>query len=385
MNIILNFVPLKSGGGVQVGLDFIAQLKQHDDKHKWYLVATEGTPFEQCEETDRFRMLQLVKRDVISRTWFEHVGCRPIVGKARAAIIYTQFGPQWPGASVAQVAGCAYSNLLYPDLNFWAGLPLIARLKKAFIDKSRLRRIKSADAVIFENKTLADRAIYVIGLNPSRVFHVRPAVSSLIALDTPHCPTADRTKEIPRGFRILLLSTYNINKRMEMIPPVASILREKYGLSNVIFVLTLPPELKATRMIISEAKRSGVAGNVFNLGPVPPEGCSELYRACNATVLPSRLESFSNNIAESWFHRLPMFISDLDWAHSACGDGAIYFRHGDPESLAEQIASSLSRPSQLEDVAKRGLAMLQTYPNGRERFEQYRAIIERVAADSQRR
>src|SRR5262249_49349804 len=151
MKILLNFVPLKSGGGVQVALDFIAQAKKFGKHHEWHLVATSGTPLARVEETDNFRMEKVVPRSLWARLWFEDVGWRALLERLKVSVGYTQFGPQWPGASrVRNVVGCAYSNLLYPEVDFWAALPPVRRTIRKFVDIFRRGRLYSADLVIFE-------------------------------------------------------------------------------------------------------------------------------------------------------------------------------------------------------------------------------------------
>ena len=103
MNILLNFVPLKSGGGMQVGLDFVRQAKVHGSAHRWYLVATAGTPLSRVEPQSNFFVAHLVPRNALARLWFEVFGCIRVTRRVRPAVIYTQFGPQWPGARYQEV------------------------------------------------------------------------------------------------------------------------------------------------------------------------------------------------------------------------------------------------------------------------------------------
>jgi len=65
VNILLNFVPLKSGGGMQVGLDFVRQAKVHGSAHRWYLVATAGTPLSRVEPQSNFFVAHLVPRNAL--------------------------------------------------------------------------------------------------------------------------------------------------------------------------------------------------------------------------------------------------------------------------------------------------------------------------------
>ena len=124
------------------------------------------------------------------------------------------------------------------------------------------------------------------------------------------------------------------------------------------------------------AQKLGIEKRILNVGPIPHEGCSEAYRACDLVILPSQLESFSNTIAEAWTMHKPLLISDIDWARSLCGTGAAYFQYLNPQSAAEQILRLRRDNAYYRHLVVEGERMLRTYPEPVDRFMQYLAIIE---------
>lgn len=376
MKIVLNFIPLKSGGGVQVGLDFIAQAMLHGKQHEWYLVATKGTPFAKISGAGHIKLLKTVPASMPHRLWFEYLGCRKLVKKIGADLTYTQFGPQWPGSKLINIVGCAYSNLFYPEINFWERLPLIKRIIRKGIDCIRMLRIRQAAHVIFETEDLARRAVSLTGLKSERVSWVRPSISSLVAADKVHAITRELFEELPPGFKVLLLSTYNPNKNIELLPHIAKALNERDPYNDVLFIITLPPRSDSLERIMCAARELRVETRIVNVGPIQYEGCSEAYRACDLVILPSQLESFSNTIAEAWMMQRPLLISDIDWARSLCGTGAAYFQYGNPQSAAEQILGIRKNNACYRSLVSEGERMLRTYPAPVDRFKQYLAIIE---------
>lgn len=377
MNIVLNFLPLKSGGGLQVGLDFVRHAQQRGTSHHWFLVATEGTPLAQTRETAHFHVAAIIPRTLPARLWFEYIGCRQLLSRIKPDVIYTQFGPQWPGASVRQVVGCAYSNLLYPEIDFWGRLPFLQRTIRTLIDVGRTRRLLAANHIIFETSDLAERAITLLKRSRTQVSCVRPSVSSLIGIETHDAATYDRCTSIPPGFRVLLLSVFHPNKNIELLPEIAVALRDRYQVSDVVFVLTLPPDHPGTARVLAKARALGVGHNLYNLGPIPQQGCAEAYRACHAVILPSQLESFSNNIAEAWTMQKPLLITDMDWARSLCGQGALYFAYNDAAAAAEQLFRLKTDQDIYQKTVQYGHEALVSYPTSEERFDQYLSIIER--------
>ena len=378
MHVMLNLVPLKSGGGVQVGLDFVTQA-QRSRRHHWHVVATAGTPLAQIAERDNIHLCATVGRALPTRTWFEFSGCRRALRSIRPALVHTLFGPQWPGAAgVTSVVGCAYSNLCYPEIDFWGRLAPSQRAWRELVDHGRRRRLRQADAVIFETEDLAERAVHHLRLDAQRVHVVRPSVSSLVGEHLQHQETAERCRTLPVGFRVLLLSTYNPNKNFELLPRIAQVL-QRQRCDDTVFVITLPPAAPQLRTLMQLAAELGVADRLHNIGPVPQAGCTELYRACDAVILPSQLESFSNTIAESWAMGRPLLISDLPWAHSLCGRGARYFRYDDPSDAAARILELRADAGQRAQLVDAGFRQLASYPNAEQRFRQYLEILERYA------
>ncbi len=115
---------------------------------------------------------------------------------------------------------------------------------------------------------------------------------------------------------------------------------------------------------------------IHNFGPVAHVGCAELYNAIDCVILPSRLESFSNTIAEAWSMDRPLLISDLDWAHSLCEDGAIYIDVNDADKVALTLLRLRQDPDLRQQTVSAGARVLKSYPTSSERFQNTLQILE---------
>jgi glycosyltransferase involved in cell wall biosynthesis len=181
---------------------------------------------------------------------------------------------------------------------------------------------------------------------------------------------------MPKKFRVLLISGFQKHKNIPLLPKIAAALKRQWAMDDVSFVITLPPQHDGTKQLIAEADSLNVDSMIYNFGPVPETGCAELYSAVDAVILPSAIESFSNTIAEAWSMRKPLLISDLDWARSACGDGAIYFNYNDPNDAASKIVQMRQDAAAVERLLEAGSRMLGTYSTSEQRFLEYLSIIE---------
>jgi len=379
MNIILNFIPLKKGGGVQVGLDFLSNISKLGGSHNWYLVCTEGTPFENFAETSNLKRVNVVKRNLLCRLWYEYYACRHDIKKYNINIVYTQFGPHWPAPNITNIVGCAYSNLMYPEIDFWGKLPAHKKIVKKVIDFFRKERMLAADLIVFETEDLANRALVQNDLLDTKVSFVKPTASSLVDITNSHLETKIKCDKLPDGFKVLLLAGYHPNKNIELLPKILSVMQKKYSDSNVKFIITLPEDVYQQSEVLKIARETHTESSIYNFGSVPYEGCSDIYNAVDAVILPAQLESFSNNIAESWSMRKPFLISDLDWSRSICGSGAVYFKYDDPVDAANKIMSIIEDENLRNSIIDEGVKMLDTYPTSEERFLKYLNLIESVA------
>ena len=362
---------------MQVALDFLAQLQASDNQHEWYVIARDIPIFADLEAGSTIKLVRRVRDSYFSRFRFEHIDAERLLRDHDINLIYTQFGPGWPVKGYFQIAGCAYSNLFYPELDFWGALPFHARLRKKAIDAFRLGAIKKAQVSIFETEDLAIRARNMLGLDEERIKFVKASVSSLVNQNSRHPETEKRFHRVPEGNNVLLLSGYHVNKNIEFLLRVAKEIKLR-GIFGVRFVLTLPPELSQTKNLMDEVRKSGCEDLVYNIGPIPQEGCCEAYRKCKFTILPSMLESFSNTIAETWEMGNPLLVSDLSWARSLCGQAAAYYKYLNVDSFIETLLGLINDDTAREDLIIEGRKQLSTYPTSRQRFESYMSIIEQV-------
>lgn len=377
MNVILNLLPIRQGGGVQVALDFLEQASVYGHKHRWFVVCREGMPFAQYN-SGHVSVVRVIKDNVASRLCFEVVGGAPLVRRVAADVVYTLFGTQWYRVSVPQVVGCAYSNLFYPEIDFWGRLPFHRRIVKFAIDHYRRTRLRHSDVRIFETESLAGRCVAQMGLDADTTVSVDPSVSSFVGPSRFHKDTAARCELIPTKPSILCISGYHPNKNIDVL--IRSL---PYLDSNVHLVLTLPPQDPGTRSLMHLARNLGVHERIVNVGPVPPEGCVELYRRCSVAVLASTLESVSNMIVEAWSMGLPLVITDLEWARGFCGSAASYFELQNEADLAIKVNQVLQKPKLALKLANYGLHRLSQLPTSKERFLRYVSILERATDQSQ--
>lgn len=374
MKVFLNFVPLKAGGGLQIGLDFIENLKAYDGDWIFFLAHTQGTPFDSVLMPTCVKERFAIGDTMASRLFYDFWQGSTLVKQVGADVVYTQFGPALHNVTLPQVNGCAYSNLFYPEVDFWAGENSLKKMFRKAIDAARLSSINRSTVTVFETADLRDRCIKLLEIPVTKATYVLPSVSNLVCRDRRNESVAAKLVQLPDRKFVVYITRYHLNKNLELLIEVASLLKRE-NRRDFAFLLTLDASDARVARYFQEINDLGLQDYFFNIGPVPSDGCAELYRISHYAVLASNLESFSNNIAESWAMGVPLLVTDRSWAKSLCGDGAHYFEHKNARSLANELMQLDLSNEYCASLVEKGAERLAAFPSSKARFGQYIDII----------
>lgn len=98
------------------------------------------------------------------------------------------------------------------------------------------------------------------------------------------------------------------------------------------------------------------------LGPQDRRGIADLLASSVALVMPSFTETVGLPMLEAMSFGVPVIAADRPYAHAICGDAAVYFDPGDPESLVqvcERVADDQSTRSHLIGAGRDRIRALQ--------------------------
>ncbi|MDE6339667.1 MAG: glycosyltransferase, partial [Muribaculaceae bacterium] len=116
--------------------------------------------------------------------------------------------------------------------------------------------------------------------------------------------------------------------------------------------------------------------NFVFLGPVTINQCPPIYTQVDIMFQPSLLECFSATYVEAMKMGTPIITTDLGFAHSLCGDAALYYSALDPKDLAQQIIR-LGRDKKLADkLINLGKSQLEKFASAQTRFNKLISILD---------
>lgn len=316
---------------------------------------------------------KIVPNNNFKRLKFELFELNRLIAAKQIDILYIFFGTLFRKPSVKLVMGCAYSNLFYPKIDFWRVGPVKKRIKKV-VDWLRLKSYQKADLVIFENQGLAQKAYADFDFQNVKVLLPSIAISSDPVSKNGTAQLASISND---RFNLIMLSGWHVNKNIDKLVSVARILKEADE-ELIVFNLSLSPGNPDVDNFIEQIKSENLLAYFNFLGRVSPTDVRYIVEKNDAVLLISTLESFSNNIIESWAYQKPLIITDAEWSRGACQTAACYVDITDPGKIVEGILSISKSKEHRTRLIETGLTRLKEFPSPPEKVEQHLAMLKEV-------
>jgi glycosyltransferase involved in cell wall biosynthesis len=371
MKLLINTATTLKGGSVQVALSFIEECKAFEE-HNYHVVLSEGVS-------------GFLKREHFpSNFTFYDIGYRPsqrvfsiqskdrffkeLEGQIEPDVVFTTSGPAYWQPQAPHVVGYNLPHYIYSESPYFQIIPLHEKLKWTL--KGRLLKYflkKEADAFVVQTDDVNRRLQR--WMNVKNIFTVSNTCSSAYFSDKVIPEKLPKPQE--NEFRFLTLSSYYPHKNIELIREVIDSFDTEYA-GKVRFVVTLPSDIY--RRIFPPKYRK----IVYNTGPVPADECPSLYKECDAVFLPTLLECFSAAYPEAMAMEKPILTSDLGFARSICGEGALYFEPMNANSAFKKIKEIVSNENLQHRLIEKSKKRLPTFDSAVERAEKYLEICEQI-------
>lgn len=180
-------------------------------------------------------------------------------------------------------------------------------------------------------------------------------------------------------FTFLCLAFYYPHKNLEVLPEAIERLRHYTKRPARCFVTIHPGQHPGARRLLRRIASERLGQALVNIGSLDENEVVEAYRAADAFILPSLIESLGRTYFEAMRFNLPILTSDRDFAHEVCRGAAIYFDPLDPESIAQSMAR-IMEDTELRDrlAAERRLIPIPSWDEVAARFVD---VLERAATE----
>lgn len=361
MKVLVNFSTLKSGGGQNVGLNFLyALVNNMPEGMEFSFLVAENSEIHDFLIKNKLSVFSVMPTNPAMRILKELLCINRKLKHAKIDVIYSYFGIGLFSKQFPQISGSAASNLYFPEIDFWYHYRGLCRFKKWIVDQYRIRGLKRSYAVIYENKILKKKAEQIFGIKNTKF--IKPSVNFQLESEDYILPISKQSDTIIG----LFLCGWQLNKNIMLIPEIVYTFKKK----GVRFELVITAPDDSSDICIRFKKKLykyGVSKDVHIIGPLPKKQLKSLYERVDFVFLLSLLESFSNNIIESWYFGKPLIVSDESWARSICKSAAVYVDRDSSEDIVEKVYNLLQSDEKLADLVAEGFRELDTYPTIEER------------------
>lgn len=369
MKLIINASNIVVGGGVQVSLSFIEELRKFkgNEYHLFLSQAVTGQ-IEENEYPDNFK--------------FYHFNCSPasiakghkirqrlnkLENKIKPDLVFTVFGPAYWNPKSTHVSGFADGWCYNPNSLAFQQLSAKQKLRNKLIVTRKNHEIKKADFLIVETENAKYKINKFLHIPTSEIFVVSNTYHPVY--DEYRNNLEDRKNSIDETFRLLVLSAFYPHKNLEIINNVIPLLKEKSE-KKFTFYLTIKEE--------DFKNNFSKSGYIINFGPQNIENCPELYNKSDALFLPTLLETFSANYPEAMIMRKPILTSDLDFAKDICRDAALYFDPLNPEDIANKIIQLTEDKELYISLVDNGKKQVLDFETSESRAKKYMNLFSKI-------
>jgi len=370
MNVLVNLATLKKGGGQNVGLNFLKSLLGNNHNlANYYFVVAKGGEIEFFLEASIITNYTVVSQNPFRRILFECFKGGSLLRQQKIDVIYTIFGIGLYPKRIKQLSGSADSNIFFPEVDFWVHYKGLSRLKKKIIDKYRVKALKRADAVIFENESMMMRSKKLFKLEHTT--YIKASIDNRFDKDVLSLKAPKSTK---KG---LFFCGWQKNKNYELIPFLAKELKNRK--IDFHFIITAPIDNSDEHIEFkNNLEIFDVKDMTSIIGQVKKGEIASLYGQVDFVFLLSKLESFSNNIIETWFFKRPLIVANEEWSKSICKEAAKYVDRNDVKLIVDAIEELVKNKEDCKVLVEGGIQELATYPSIDEKTNQELNYIKKI-------
>ncbi len=369
MKLIIDNSNLFDGGGLQVAMSFVNDLRELGLEHSYYIVNSPNAAkiFEKEKYPENFYFTTLPEAGH-GNIFKRGRRLRNIEKKLKPDVIFTVFGPSYHKSRQVKVVGFAIPYIVYPDSPFLSLISIKEKIRYKLLSLLKSYCFKSfSDALIFETEDAKQifvsnhqykKQTFTVGNTLNEIFF-KPLKWKELEINT------------NSSLKILFLTANYPHKNMKILPEVIQILIDKYKIKDFCFLITLDKN----DLNFSEQTNKYIT----YLGKIELEKIPSLYKKSNIVFIPTLLEVFSATYLEAMFMKKPIIASDMGFSRDICRESAYFCNPIDPEEYAKAIYELASNESLRNKLVNNGTENLKRFGTSMDRTQKYLEIIKEYA------
>lgn len=378
MKILINGSNLIGGGGAQVA-DSICTTLDLFQQHQ-FVVVLSSLLKSTAERIENYSNVTLYCYNYPTGDWKSLLFGRNfyldnLVKTENVDMVFTIFAPMKWKPRVPHLAGFAISHLVMQESPFFQRMNLKQRIRWYVQLKLWKFIFNKTDYFYTENQLISDRLQKLFPYK--KIFTITNYYNQIFDL-----PKLQKYHQLPdfNGWQILNVGSSLPHKNLRISIEIARILKSAYlnviqesDKPNFRFLFTvkevefgyIPDDLKE---------------NFFFIGRVDISEVPSLYEQTDIIFQPTLLECFTAVYPEAMRMKKPIVTTDLEFAHSLCGDAALFYTATDPGSAAEKIVQVISNTNLRQQLVDNGAKELRKFDDYNSRSKKLIALCEQVVS-----
>jgi glycosyltransferase involved in cell wall biosynthesis len=341
----------RTAGGLSVARNVFSSLSRVGAAHDYLLVMPTGAGYEAGPLPSRREELWFTRRmGPLWRGVFDTAVLPARLQAFQPDAVWGLAGLSVRAKGAVQAVLHMRPHALYPREHAgpWSRL---TQLDNAVFERRLRALLPTIDLVFCQTDAAASRYRERLGYR-GRIAIMPAAVSETTLTDEGgEAPFVRR----PGEFVLFSLTRYYAHKGLERIVDMFERFRDELRGVRVILTIARGDAPPAGRLLDRIAER-GLGDRFENVGPVPQEALGACFRAADAVLFPTMLESFSMTYLEAMHFGTPILTSDLDFAHAVCADAARYFDPFDAASMRDAVLALRGDPAEQARLVAAGHA-----------------------------
>jgi len=378
MKIIINTSNLFVGGGVQVALSFIDELKKlkRDDFYYIFLSSEIEKQLSHTLFPSNFKFYSIKYSPA---SIFHKIETYTLLNKLEQSIcpdiVFTVFGPSYWTPKSKHLMGLATGWIYNPNSVAYHELSFVnlLKVKLGVVYKKFFIKYNTNNYVV-ETEDAKSKIINYLNIN-NPIFVIGNTYSSIFNNKDYLLSTNEYFLKLPiktsNTFRFVLISHNYSHKNLRIISKIIPLLRA-YKECNIQFVLTI--DSKSYDELFFDFK-----DNVLNLGTVIQKNCPSIYSQCDALFFPTLLETFSASYPEAMKLKLPILTSNFSFSRDICGDAALYFNPLDEYDIVNKIIYLIKSKEVRDSLVLKGTERLKNFESAESRALKYLNLLEQIS------
>ena len=347
--LLVDATLISIGGGVQVGINLIANLIKDND-FEVVLVASPqiSTQLTQSQKDSCFYFIE-EKNEPIWKKRLQGRRILEIEKQYKPDLVFVVFGPSYWRPKAKTLQGFALPLMVYPDIRN----RVYKKNKFEFFYQKLLNAykakimIKNSDYIVVETQAFKDRVAKFLSFSNNNIFVIENSFNSNFLNKKNEIKTTDTLE-------IFIPTAYYPHKNLEILVDVASYLLSLKK-THIVFNFLINKESEHWAKIISVAKLKGVESFFNTFGSVNNIQMADLYAKTDFVLLPTLAEASTAVYPETFISQKVLLTSNLDFAVELCGEAAVYFDPNNAEDIAIKILEIEADKSKQKVLIQKGL------------------------------